>query len=319
MSMSNYPNGFETGVLIRGVPLTQTHPGRTFWVSDSSTGLLKGEKGGADVSSAGTFHRPFATVSYAISRCFTDRGDKIFVKPRYTGTLGSAAAIAASVAGVAVIGLGSGSNRPTFTFDTATTATLTVTAANVAFSNCRFVANFADIATLIDVSAAGDGLTFQDCLFTDTSTILNAVDFITLATGANDFAMYNCKVVGKSASNDSVVTGVAHDGFVLNGCHMQFDVAQTAVVAMIISTGNVTNYSIKDCFFRSNVDAAEFIDFNGTANSGETTYCRFSSLDVAGAVTACMDATGGHTFESYVAGEADTYGIVGGGTAYNNA
>ena len=80
-----------------------------------------------------------------------------------------------------------------------------------------------------------------------------------------------------------------------------------------------SNAEIKRCSFRSNVDAALFLDFNGTANSGVIAECYFSSLDIAGAVAGGFDATGMHIFECYVAGEADTFGIVGGGTVYNDA
>jgi hypothetical protein len=317
MATSSYPNGFASGVTIRGVPLVQTHPGKAYWVSNVTTGLLPGQRGGSD-GNKGTFDSPFATIDYAIGQCVANRGDIIFVKPGHAENIGAASAITADIAGVAIVGLGAGSNRPTLSW-TAEAATIVVSAANVSFLNCRFVSNFADITTLFSVSGAGDGLSFENCLFTDTSTILNALDFITLATGADDLSLIGCKVIGKSASNDSFITGVAHDQIRIDGCQIQFDVAQTAVVGLVETSGNATNVWVKDSFFRSNVDGALFLDFNGGANSGGVTNCYFSSLDTAGAVTDGFDFTGGHIFECYVAGEADSYGIVGGGTAYNNA
>ncbi len=92
--------------------------------------------------------------------------------------------------------------------------------------------------------------------------------------------------------------------------------AQAAAVGLVEATGNVTNTEIKNCSFRSNVDAANFIDFGGAACSGVISNCMFSSLDIAGAMTT-IDFTGGHVFECYVSGEADKYGIVGGGTIYS--
>lgn len=312
---SNYPKGFDA-ITIRGLPLTQAQPGKVFWVSNATT-LLPGQKGGSD-GNKGTFDAPFSTIDYAIGQCVASRGDVILVKPGHAENVSAAAAIAADVAGVAIVGLGAGSNRPTLSW-TAAAATVTVTAANVTFQNMRFVNNFADVVTMFSVSAAGDELTFENCLFTDTSTILNAIDFITLATGADGLSVINCQVVGKSASNDSFITGVAHDRVRIDGCQIQFDVAQTSVVGVIETSGNATNVWIKDSLFRSNVDGALFLDFNGTANSGGVTNCYFSSIDTAGAVTAGFDFTGGHFFECYVAGEDDTYGIIGGGSIYNNA
>jgi len=314
---ANYPRGFVNGIVIRGIPITQTHPGEIFWVGNSSSALLDGESTKSD-SNKGTFFKPFATIDYAIGKCVSGRGDIIIVRPGHTENLSAAAAIAADVAGVAFVGLGRGASVPTLSW-TAAAATFTVTAANVLFHNFKFVANFADVTTMFSVSGTGDGLAFDKCVFTDTSTILNAIDFITLATGADDLTFTDCVVVGKSASNDSFITGVAHDRFFMENCQIQFDVAQTAVVGLIETSGNATNVWIKDCLFRSNVDGALFLDFNGAANSGGITNCYFSSIDTADAVTAGIDFTGGHVFECYVAGEADSYGIVGGGTAYNNA
>ncbi len=315
MPISNFPNGFANGITIRGVPLVQAHPGHVYWVSNAST-LLPNQKAGSD-GNKGTFDAPFSTLDYAIGRCVAGRGDIIFVKPGHAENISAAAGIAADVAGVAIVGLGSGSSVPTFSW-TAAAATLTVTAANVSFINMKFVANFADVVTMFSVSGAGDGLSFEKCHFTDTSTILNALDFITLATGADDLSLVNCRVVGKSASNDAFITGVAHDRLLISGCHIQFDVAQTAVIGLIEATGNVTNAWIKDTLFRSNVDGALFIDLQGTACSGGITNCYFSSIDTSGAVTAGINFTGGHVFECYVAGDADSYGLVGGGTVYGN-
>jgi hypothetical protein len=259
-----------------------------------------------------------ATITAGLALCTTGANDKLVVMPGHAENISAAAGIAISKSGVALIGLGRGTARPTLTW-TAAAATLSITAANVAFVNFRFVNNFADVVTMFDVSGAGDDLTFDSCQFTDTSTILNAVDFITLATGADGLSILNCQVVGKSASNDSFITGVAHDRIRIANSQIQFDVAQTAAVGVIETSGNATNVWIKDCAFRSNVDGALFLDFNGTANSGLVTNCYFSSIDIAGAVTAGFDFTGGHFFECYVAGEDDTYGIIGGGAVYNNA
>lgn len=310
MSGTNYPKGFD-GITIRGIPITQAHPGKVFWVSNATT-LLTGQRGGSDGNS-GTFDSPFSTIDYAIGQCTAGRGDIIFVKPGHAENVSAAAGIAADVAGVAIVGLGTGSARPTLTW-TAAAATVTVTAANVSFTNMRFVNNFADVVTMFSVSAAGDGLSFENCFFTDTSTVLNALDFITLATGADDLSLRNCQVIGKSASNDAFITGVAHDRIVIDNCHIQFDVAQTAVIGLIEATGNCTNVWIKNSFFRSNTDGAKHIDLQGAACSGAVSNCYFSSLDVAGAVALSINFTGGHAFQCFVAGEADTYGIVGGGT-----
>ena len=105
----------------------------------------------------------------------------------------------------------------------------------------------------------------------------------------------------------------------MKDCFLAANVAQTSVVGLVASSGNMTNVWIDNCAFRSNIDGALWVDFNGAANSGLITNCNVSSIDAAGAQTT-LDFTGGHAFRCYVAGEADAWGLEGGGAAvYNNA
>jgi len=110
-----------------------------------------------------------------------------------------------------------------------------------------------------------------------------------------------------------------NDGIFIYDSFFSMPVAQAAACGQIATSGNATNVEIKRCSFVSNVDGALHIDFNGSANSGVIAECYFSSADGSGAVTTAIDFTGGHVFECYVAGEADSFGLVGGGTVYNNS
>lgn len=316
MAMSNYSGGFTDGVLVRGIPLTLSHPGKVFWVSNSTV-MLPGQKSGSD-GNDGTFNAPFATLDYAIGKCTASRGDIIMIKPGHAENVTAAAGIVVDVAGVAIVGLGTGSLRPRFTFTTADTADIDITAANCSFVNLEFRANFLDVAAGLDISGVA-GLSFQDCYFTEAASNLNYIDVIDLATGVSDISFVNCKWIGGDAQNDAMIRGVAVDGFYMSNCYMASNIAQAAAVGLITTSGNATNVVIKDSHFRSNVDGALFIDCNGAANSGLISNCYFSSIDTAGATTAGFDFTGGHIFECYVAGEADTFGLVGGGTVYNDA
>jgi hypothetical protein len=193
-----------------------------------------------------------------------------------------------------------------------------VSAANVSFYNLNFQANFADVAIGLDISGV-DGLSFESVYFTEAGADLNYVIAVDLATGADDISFNKCKFITSDIANTSHINGVAHDGFYVSDCVFYANTAQSVVTGLIATSGNTTNMWIKDCAFRSNVDGALFLDFNGAANSGVIEWCMFSSIDTAGAVTAGFDATGAHVFECYVAGEADSFGLVGGGTVYNNA
>lgn len=315
--MSNFPNGFTSGVTIRDIPITIAHPGKVFWVNNSSVLPDKGV-GGSD-GNPGTYLRPFSTVDYAIGRCKASRGDIIMVMPGHAESLAGASAITSDVAGVAIVGLGAGSLRPTFTF-TATASTWVVSAANCSFANIILQAGIADVVTAMSLTGAADGTSFEHIESYEGAAAgtYNFVDVITLATGANNLSWKDCKFIGNDTNNDAFITGVAHDGFYIDNCYFASNVAQAAATGLVDSSGNVTNALITNCYFRSNVDGALWVDFNGAANSGLVANCYVSSIDTAGA-TATGDFTGGHFFECYVSGEADAFGLVGGGgVVYNN-
>ena len=158
---SNFPNGFAAGVSIRGIPLTITNPGETFWVNSSSV-LAKGGIAGSD-GNDGSYRRPLATITKALTKCTASRGDIIVVMPGYTETVSAAAGEVWDVAGVALIGLGAGTLKPTFTFDTATTADLNVTASDVSVFNFRFVSGIANLAAPLDVT--GTYFSVDSCEF----------------------------------------------------------------------------------------------------------------------------------------------------------
>lgn len=152
--MSNYPNGFKTGITIRGIPLAVTHPGKVFFANSTSV-LAATDDGvaGADVVSAGTYQRPFATIDYAIGQCTASRGDVIFVMPGHTETISAASGIDQDVIGVAVIGLGYGSLRPTINY-TDTASTWTMAAASCVMHNILHTGGVDAVVSPIVVSAA---------------------------------------------------------------------------------------------------------------------------------------------------------------------
>src|SRR5258705_13132707 len=105
MPASNFPNGFSGGVAIRGIPVPQTIPGKVFWVSNVTTGLLQGQRGGSD-GNKGTFESPFATLNYAITQCVAGRHDIIYIKPGHAESVTSATALNFNTAGITIEGLG---------------------------------------------------------------------------------------------------------------------------------------------------------------------------------------------------------------------
>jgi hypothetical protein len=268
--MSNYPNGFPTGVMIRGVPLAQTHPGKAFWLSNNTTGLLAGQRGGSD-GNKGTFDSPFATLNYAMTQCVANRGDVIFVKPGHAETVSTATALALATAGVAIVGLGTGSSRPKWTIDTANTATIGVSADNISMQNCQIVGNFLSIAAAFTLSTAKN-FTLQDMEIRDTSSVLNflnAVKTTGAANTADGLTVINTywKGLGTTSVNAFVLTANTIDSLVFKNNVAKL--ARTADAAQIVVTaGILTNLDCGD----NKVYTAQATTANGSLiNVGGTT------------------------------------------------
>jgi hypothetical protein len=276
MTMANYNGGFKDGISIRGVPITVTHPGKIFWVSNSSV-QLPNQQGGSN-SNNGSFNSPYSTIAYALTQAVANRGDIIMVKPGHTETVSSAGALNLNVAGVAIVGLGVGSNRPAITLDTANTAAISIAANNVSIYNILFKANFLNIASVFTIANAqvATDLTIDTCEFRDNSAILNFVSVLTIGTTSNiadGLAFLNNTVIGQASSpaaaTTAIVTASTNSRWLIkdNFCTHQVLLAATAV---LLATGalNLTNSMIaRNRVVRPNTDASNPLLFStsGTA------------------------------------------------------
>ncbi len=307
MGLTQFPSGITSmGIpIIGGAYLTtgDVH------FADSATGSNATNRG-SDKDHA------FADLDYAVGQCTAGKADFIFAMPEHAENISGAAGITSDKAGITIVGLGNGSARPKFSF-TAAAATFVISAANTSYINVEWEAKYADVAIGLDISAV-DGTSFGNCHFTENTGGLNWVSVLDLATGSSNLTIGNCRFIGSDASNDSFIELVAHDGLFIYDSLFYANTAQGTAYALINATGAVTNTDIKRCSFRSNVDGALFIISDNANNSGVIADCSFSSIDTAGAVTTGIDWTGAHVFECYVAGDADSYGLVGGGTVYSN-
>lgn len=161
---SSYPNGFSNGLTVKGVPVDIPHPGKVFWVNNSSV-LPERGIAGSD-GNPGTYLKPFSTLDYAIGRCTADRGDVIYIMPGYTQTMTAADAVDVDVAGVSIIGLGKGSKRAKFTY-TVAAGEFVIGAANVHIENLWFVPGVTAVTKAIDIEIAGDDYEIVNCRFAD--------------------------------------------------------------------------------------------------------------------------------------------------------
>lgn len=316
MAMSNYSGGFKDGVLIRGMPLVQTHPGKVFWVGNAAAAKLPEHKTASD-GNQGTFNDPFATLDYAIGRCTASRGDVIMIKPGHAENVASAGAITFDVAGVAIVGLGVGSLRPTFTFTTATTADIAVSAANVSVQNCIFASNFENVADCFDVVSAAE-FTVEYCEFRDLGAALsftNIIDTDAVANGCDGLYFCNNRVISLDTTAATTVINIdegqsrvtANDNFLVMAA------VNNTPALLDLGAFNILSLEVaRNIVFRPNTDTATggiLLEGTGAAMTGMVHHNHCKTLDVAGMLIMTLtSALGFH--ENYLSGTADVSGLL---------
>lgn len=282
MPASNFPGGFANGVTIRGVPLLTAYPGKVFWV-DSAAGS-DGNKG--------TFDRPFATIAYAIARCSAGKGDIVMVKAGHSEA--TTAAIAMSIAGVAVIGLGVGRSRPTITATFGAAGdTISVSAANCALYNVRIVASGASQNAQIDVAAADFSLV--NCVIEQGANNLAGV---TVASGGHRLFFSGNTWLGTADGPDFAIDfeSSASDNGVVENCMFNFGIFGCDNGVIRANADTVEGMIISDCTFLG-VDTLA-IDFNSSAGATGDGMVIRAMVAASAALTSVEDVfdVGGYNF-----------------------
>ena len=320
--MTNYPNGFANGVMLRGLPLLQTHPGKVFWVSNVTTAeaLLPGHKSGSD-GNPGTFNAPFATIDYAIGQCGANRGDIIMVKPGHAETITTAAIIVMDVAGIAIVGMGSGSNRPTLTFATNTTANIPITAANMSIQNFLIRSNKADVASVFTATgtATPTDFTIENCEFRDLSSALN---FLTIVTGnatANSldglsFVRNRVSSLGTTAATTAIKVAAAADRVTITDNVGNWAILADTAAMLAAGANSITNFDFaRNNLSRPNTTATvgNMISTSGTAWTGQCCNNNIWNLDAtAGVWIDTGTKLGFNQNFSPITGAADKNGLI---------
>ena len=276
MPLSNYPNGFAQGLMVRGMPLLQMQPGQVFWVNNSSV-LRPNQKGGSN-SNRGTFLDPFSTLAGALAQCTASRGDIIFVGPGHAESIPDAATLSLNVAGVAIIGLGAGSLRPTFTFTTATSANIPVTAANMSVQNILFSCNFAAVASAFTATGTATPTDFaiDNCEFRDLSSVLNFVAIFTgnaTANSCDGFSFTNNRVtsLGTTAATTALKPASATARMRVTGNFGVSAVLNDTAAILAAGAAELTGLDFgKNIWERPNTSSTggSFVSGSGTAWTG---------------------------------------------------
>lgn len=301
--MSNYAGGFNGGLTVRGVPLSVAHPGKVFFVGDSSTAAFPNRKTPSD-GNKGTFMDPFATIDYAVGQCTANRGDIIYVLPGHTETIDAASALDLDVAGVAVVGLGSGGDRPVLSY-TDTAGTVDIAAANVFLHNLIFRADVS--AVVVGVNVDANYATIDSCRFDFNET---GDDFVTMVDiDAVDYAVIsNCEMKaeeGTAGCNEAIRLDDA-DGVRIVHNHITGDFTDGAIIGEgAVGTDLVIAYNT---VYNADTTAGFVLDLN-VAFTGIHAYNSYGTLFATAPETA-LDPGSLLSVENYVCNAVDESGAL---------
>ena len=298
-NMSNYPNGFNGGLSIRGLPSAYVHPGKVYYVGAVATTPAFTNRKGSSNANKGTFLDPFATIDYAIGQCVDGREDTIVVLPGHIETITTAAGVALDVIGVTLVGLGKGDDQAQILFDAAA-ATVAVTAANVTISNINMKAGIADVVTAVTTTAKGTSL--DGVLFDDTVAAENFLIPIS-QTGADNtsdgLSVVGCRWFSVDAlSTEFISLANIVQGLVVDSNVVIHEGTLTAQLVKGVTGAAITQGQITNNYLSHKMTALELLIDIDTAGSGIIAGNRVRHADVTTTHDLGLDAIGMGLFDN---------------------
>ncbi len=147
---------------------------------------------------------PFKSINFAITQTTASQGDVIYVMPGHSESISGIAAIAASKAGISIVGIGVGPLRPKITLHT-TATTIAISAANVTFRNLRIATDVDAVVAVFNITAAGVTLDAVD--FVETSACA-CLQFVLTTSAAKDLTIQNCRWVQTATAATALVNWI---------------------------------------------------------------------------------------------------------------
>ncbi len=295
-----------------------SNTGRVFWVVASTktnyasfVASHPSYKSGNGVTTVASVYN---TIQAAIGACVASQDDVIYVDRGYAETVTSTS-INCSIANVSIIGLGTGMARPTFTYGAAA-ATITVSSAGVRWTNCRFVANFVNVATAFTLTTA-TAFQVDGSTFTDTSSILNFLCCVT--TGATDntadgLHFLNNVVYGLAATDGAVVSILSNTLLVRINDNIVDKAATNNAGHMVTLSSKIVGgfqclRNVLTVVGSSGATVGIFLTGSGSTSSGVVGFNNVWSLDTTGALLMTA-STGLRPMQNYLSGAVDASGTL---------
>jgi len=294
------PTNFPSGLRSKGIPVEALGgPGSPMFTNGDIYFVDSGHTNAATTNAGSNPSYPMSTLDSAIGKTTASNGDVILISPGHVETYSAAAALTLDVAGITIIGMGVGNSRPTFTLDTAASVDINVTAADVQIHNCIFSMNYADIAGVFDLSAAG--FVLNGCRFVDTATNMNFVELIVCSSTANEcdrLEFTNNYVSSPDTGNDCIIqTAEDLDGLIFNDNYIQLGVADNESIIQVATGKDLTACQIiGNYIYRLNTAGDLIVDSDTTANTGLIAHNRIGHADTGSEIL--IDADGVRQFDN---------------------
>lgn len=312
-TMSHYPSGFTSGLTVRGLPLTVAHPGKVFWVNNSTV-LAPGGIAGSN-GNPGTYQKPFSTIDYAIGQCTANRGDVILVMPGHVETVTAAAGLDVDVAGIAIVGLGTGEKRANVNFTTATTADMDIDANNITIVNVLFTGGIDALAGPIDVNASDFAL--LNCEWRDVTG--QATDVVIADANADRLLIDGCFFNSASAAGpNAAIALIGMDNPTIRNTKI---IGNFAVSAIDCRTTAVVELDIHNCYIWNQNAADVCVKDTITSSTGKVGPSMYLMLtDNAANITEAITGATFHVFDDvYVCNLVNEKGMLINWTASTDA
>ena len=203
---------------------------KVFFVRNATSGLLEGAIGGSNGNSGASPYEPMSTVfgtTGALAKCTSGRGDVVVVMPGHSETLTSVGTV--SVNDVTIVGVKTGNKRPIFTVNGAIDL-FSLTGNNVTLQSveCNIVTT--DAATAF-VNFAGSGCAAKDLFCIPSATSVNVVDVFTIASGADNTLIENCRIYNTTVAVNSFLSiEAAVARLQVRGCRFYGDTATGGLI-----------------------------------------------------------------------------------------
>lgn len=209
----------------------------------------------------------YPTVAAAAVETRASRCDNLVVLPGHVETLSGTDAWSSIAASTRILCQGHGGVRPIFSFGATATDQFKMNDASVIVANGIFTQSASAVDTTLGFDVSAADCAFYGCRFipSDYGAVAQKITtMIRLSTGANNFRMVGCEVLGgaTTAMTDTFLINAAVDNVVVEDCYMEAKLGTAE--GLITAAAAATNVRLRRLVLR-NMVAASTVALKGHA------------------------------------------------------